>query len=76
MIENTLKIPTMLTINEVAQRTGLAKFHIRTLALQGKIKSIRAGKKILINFEKFIEYLNADEKQNNSNIIGIQKIVK
>lgn len=76
MIETTLKIPTMLTINEVAQRTGLAKFHIRTLALQGKIKSIRAGKKILINFEKFIEYLNEDEKQNNSNIIGIQKIVK
>jgi len=76
MAEQLLQIPTMLTINEVAEKTGLAKFHIRTLALQGKIKTIRAGKKILINFEKFIEYLNADEKQNNSNIVGIQKITK
>ena len=52
MKEKIYQIPTMLTINEVAEKTGLAKFHIRKLALQGKIKSIRAGKKILINFEK------------------------
>lgn len=62
MKENVLKIPTMLTINEVAEKTGLAKFYIRRLALQNKVKNVRAGKKILINFEKLIEFLNGNDE--------------
>ena len=57
---NNLKAPTMATVNEAAKITGLAKYHIRQLALQNKIKNIRAGKKILINIEKLIEFLNED----------------
>lgn len=62
MKENVLKIPTMLTINEVAEKTGLAKFYIRRLALQNKVKNVRAGKKILINFDKLIEFLNGNDE--------------
>lgn len=57
---NNLNVPTMATVNEAAKITGLAKYYIRQLALQNKIKNVRAGKKILINVEKLIDFLNDD----------------
>jgi len=58
-----LNVPRMTTINEAAVITGLAKHYVRQLALQGKIKHVRAGKKILINVEKLIEYLNNGDNE-------------
>ena len=46
---------------EAAEITGLAKHYVRQLALQGKVRHVRAGKKILINIEKLIEFLNNGE---------------
>jgi len=69
--------PKMATVNEAAQITGLAKHHVRQLALQGKIRHIRAGKKILINVEKLIEYLNQGENElaaPMSNKYGIKAV--
>lgn len=57
-------IPTMLTIGEVAERTGLAKHYIRQLVLNGEIYYLKAGRKYLINYERLIEYL--DNKQQES----------
>lgn len=51
-------VPKMLTIRETANLTGVSYDAIRKLCLQDKIVYIRAGKKYLINFEKFCEYLN------------------
>ncbi len=63
-MENTnINIPRMLTINEVAKETGLAKHFIRQLALSNTIQNVKAGKKILVNLEKLIEYLNGDNNQ-------------
>lgn len=59
---NQLNPPKMATINETAKLTGLAKYYIGQLALNNKIKHVRAGKKILINIEKLIEYLNNGEQ--------------
>lgn len=71
------KTPKMATINEAAEITGLAKFHIRQLALQNKITHLRAGKKFLINMEKLIEYLNeGDAKANTPKCSGISRIEK
>ena len=53
--------PTMLTIRETAERTGHAVHYIRQLCLQGKIIYRKAGNKFLINYEKFIEFLNTCE---------------
>lgn len=53
--------PTMLTIKETAKRAGLAEHYIRQLCVQNKIVYRKAGAKYLINYEKFIEYLNACE---------------
>lgn len=58
-----INIPRMLTINEVAKETGLAKHFIRQLALSNTIQNVKAGKKILVNLEKLIEYLNGDNNQ-------------
>jgi len=55
---SNLNPPQMTTINEAAKITGLAKYYIRQLALQNKIKNVRAGKKILINVDRLIEFLN------------------
>ena len=55
-------IPTMLTIRETSNRTGVSYDAIRKLCLQDKIVYIRAGKKYLINFEKFCEYLNKGQQ--------------
>lgn len=52
--------PTMLTIKNCAERTGLSYDYIRKLCLQNKIVYIRAGNKYLVNFEKFIDFLNGE----------------
>ena len=57
------KLPKMATINECAKTVGLAKYHIRQLVLQGKVKYVKAGKKYLINVDSLIEYLNSGEAQ-------------
>lgn len=54
-------IPTMKTINEMSELTGLAKHYLRQLVLQNKIVHVKAGKKFLINAEKFFEFLNKGE---------------
>lgn len=53
-----MTIPTMLTLKEAAQKTGLSYDCLRKLCLQNKIVYIRAGCKFLINQEKLVEYLN------------------
>ena len=67
-MENSItNIPQMLTVSEVATKTRLAKYFIRQLALKNKIQNVRAGKKILINFEKFVEYLNGNMEKGVEN---------
>lgn len=56
-----MNAPTMLTIKQTAEKTGLAEHYIRQLCINGKIVCCRAGNKYLINYEKFIEHLNTGE---------------
>lgn len=51
-------IPEMITIKECSARTGVSYDWIRKLCLQNRIVHIRAGNKYLINFGKFVAYLN------------------
>lgn len=61
----TEMIPTMLTIKECSARTGISYDWIRKLCLQGRIVHIRAGNKYLINFSKFINYLNEGDRKES-----------
>lgn len=68
-------IPTMLTINETAQKTGIAKYRIRKLCENGEIVALKAGRKWLINCEKFIEFLNTNKSlQTCEENLPIRKI--
>lgn len=55
------KLPNMKSIKEMAQLTNLSYSFLRQLCLQNKIVHIRTGKKYLINYDRFIDYLNTGE---------------
>ena len=57
-------LPEMKTINEVSLITGLAKYHVRKMVLNNKVKYIMAGKKYLINFNSLLDYLNHGDNEN------------
>ena len=56
-----LIVPTMLPLKEVSSRTGLRYELLRQLCINGEIVHVRTGKKYLINYEKFLEYLNGNK---------------
>ena len=56
-----MTMPTMLTINQAKEATGLSYEHLRQLCLQNQIVHIKAGNKYLINAEKLRDYLNGEE---------------
>lgn len=65
-------LPVMLTVNQTAAAFGIAQHHARQLALTGKVKATRAGKKILINQQSVIDYFNSctlDEQSEQVNRI-------
>lgn len=59
-----MNIPRMRTVPEAAaelkaldEHTSLTQCAIRRLVLDGKIKSVKAGRKHLINFDDLLSYL-------------------
>lgn len=82
------KIPRMRTVAEAAkelkamdEHTAVTEYHIRQLALSGVLPRVQAGRKLLINFDTLIEYLQnptSDKFQIHSNaaddVNGIRKV--
>lgn len=60
------EIPRMLTIRQCSQETGISYERIRQLCLQKKIVHFRAGNKYLVNLDKFIDFLNTGEGQQDA----------
>ena len=55
---------TMLTINEVARKTGLSSYEIRKRVHAGRCPHIRSGVKVLILFDEFMKQLKDESTQN------------
>ena len=53
-----------LTIQEAAERTGLAVYYIRQGIKKGKIPYIRCGNKAMVNIKKFLEMLDEESGEN------------
>ena len=73
------ELPKMVTINECAKLSGLAKYAIRRLVLDSKVKYIKLGKKYVVNFDSLIEYLSngetqAETEEQNQNASKIRKV--
>ena len=56
-------VPRMLTIREASKEVGLSYNYIRSLCLSGRIVSIRAGNRIMVNREKLIAFLNSGKEE-------------
>ena len=55
------KIPTMVTIREVANQTGLSYDYIRKICIHDKIVYVKAGAKRLVNLDILRRHLNRGE---------------
>lgn len=59
-----MTLPRMRTIKEVVKemreidpKTAVREYYVRELVNNNKIAYVRAGRKILVNFDAFLEYL-------------------
>lgn len=62
--------PRMMTIDQVVdnimredKNTAITRYFVRQLCLENKIVYIKAGQKYLINYDKFIDFLNSGAGQ-------------
>ena len=56
-------MPYMRTVKELAEESrgfGISETHIRKALKKGEIPYITVGRKILINRDRFIDYLNGE----------------
>lgn len=86
MIDNitNLKIPRMRTVpeavkelKEMDKHTAVTEYHIRRLALSGVLPRVQAGRKLLINFDLLLEYLQnptADKFQVHTSAADVNGI--
>ena len=57
--ETAVRAPRMASIAEVSEMFGLSQYFVRKLAVCGRIKAVRISGRILINVDRFTEFLNS-----------------
>lgn len=58
-MSNNIKIPQMETIKRTAEICNVPVHFVRAKVNSGEVVAVRAGKKYLVNVDKFVEYLNS-----------------
>lgn len=61
-----LKVPRMEGIKQTAVILNLPVHFVRSKVASGEVVAVRAGRRILVNVDKFIEYLNGSTIQAES----------
>lgn len=56
--EKNLIIPRMESIKRTAEIFGLPVHFVRSKVSSGEVVAVRAGRRFLVNVDKFAEYLN------------------
>ena len=56
-----LKVPRMETIKTTAALFGLPVHLVRQKVAAGEVVAIKAGRKFLVNIDRFAEYLNSSK---------------
>lgn len=49
--------PQKVTIKELSELTGISQYCIRGLCKRNEIKYIKTGTKVLINYQRFLDYM-------------------
>lgn len=77
MDSTTISVPRMETIANTAKIFGLPVYFVKTKVLNGEIVAVKAGRKTLVNVDKFAEYLNSniiEPKQDDESTYSIKPI--
>ncbi len=46
------------TVKQADENTAITRYFVRQLCIENKIVHIKAGQKYLINYDKFVDFLN------------------
>lgn len=68
-MNETTKIPHMESIRKTAEIFGLPVHFVRAKAASGEVVAVRAGRKFLVNVDRFAEYLNTSTVQPESGAV-------
>ena len=66
MNDTVNNIPHMETIKRTAELFGLPVHFVRRKVSSGEVVAVRAGRRFLVNVDKFAEYLNTSTVQPES----------
>ena len=66
--------PHMGTIKEAADASGLTVYRVRRLVASGRIRYIKAGRRILVNLDSLARYMEQGEPQEQTNPGGMWRI--
>jgi len=67
-------MPQMRTIDEIATMFELPRHFVRCAVLDGRVVHVKAGRKYLINVERFTEWLNTGETANYTEPVQLGKV--
>lgn len=75
-----MKVPRLETIKKTAELLNLPEYFVRQKVNCGEVVAITAGRKKLVNVDKFIEYLNSatvkPANEPTANVLGIMPITR
>ena len=71
---NEIKIPRMRTNKETAEIFGLPVHFVREKVANGEIVAVRAGRRFLVNIDRFADYLNSSTVQSTQQTADNGKI--
>lgn len=58
---STNYVPRMRTIRQAAKELNFPEYALRRLVRENKVPHINTGKKVLLNLDKLIDFLNTGE---------------
>ena len=67
-------MPTMAGITDAAAKSGLTVYRIRVLCADGSIRSVRCGRRILVNLDSLAAYLNGTTAPAAAEAEGVRRV--
>lgn len=69
-----MSMPTMAGIPDAAAKSGLSVYRIRVLCADGSIRSVRCGRRILVNLDSLAAYLNGTNTPAAAEAEGVRRV--